>query len=173
MNKASQPLHRAPSFPLSAQIRDALLVKWQIDVLQSLKALRPGFWEDSQFNNTSKLASRGSWVCERKRGFRVSEEKKKKRERENNSIERHTFCRTSRADLQRWWRMWVSRRKGEIQRAEEHSHVHHHLFVYIQTANHLVEQRTQTHPSVSQETRDTPSFIRTAMCRYLFTSYDL
>lgn len=39
----------------------------------------------------------------------------------------------------------VEEEGGERQRAEERSHVHHHLFVYIKTADHLEAKENTFH----------------------------
>lgn len=139
--QANQPLHRIPFPPLIQNRRCSC--ELQIDVLQSLKVLRPGYWEDLQFNNTSKLASRGlcfvlfCFFSKRKSGFtereKEREKKEKKREKESEYFHWFTqraFCRTSWADLQRWWRKRESRTKGGIQQAES-AHTSTTIFLCI------------------------------------------
>lgn len=95
--QANQPLHRIPFPPLIQNRRCSC--ELQIDVLQSLKVLRPGYWEDLQFNNTSKLASRGLFcfvfsqkekvASQRERKREKRKKKKKERKRANTSIDLH------------------------------------------------------------------------------------
>lgn len=134
--QANQPLHRIPFPPLIQNRRCSC--ELQIDVLQSLKVLRPGYWEDLQFNNTSKLASRGLcfvlfFLKKKKWLHREREKKEKKREKESEYFHWFTqraFCRTSWADLQRWWRKRESRTKGGIQQAES-AHTSTTIFLCI------------------------------------------
>lgn len=97
MNKPTSLFTASPSPPLIQNRRCSC--ELQIDVLQSLKVLRPGYWEDLQFNNTSKLASRGlcfvlfflkkkKWL-HRERERERKERKKKERKRANTSIDLH------------------------------------------------------------------------------------
>lgn len=146
--QANQPLHRIPFPPLIQNRRCSC--ELQIDVLQSLKVLRPGYWEDLQFNNTSKLASRG--LCfvlffsqkekvasqrERKR------EKRKKKKRERERILPLIYTESVLPDvLSRSSEMVEKARvedKGGDSASGERSHIHHHLFVYIEATNHLDE----------------------------------
>lgn len=99
--QANQPLHRIPFSPLPPPLiqNRRCSCELQIDVLQSLKVLRPGYWEDLQFNNTSKLASRGlcfvlfflkkkKWL-HREREKEREKKEKKERKRANTSIDLH------------------------------------------------------------------------------------
>lgn len=140
MNKPTSLFTASPSPPLIQNRRCSC--ELQIDVLQSLKVLRPGYWEDLQFNNTSKLASRGlcfvlfflkkkKWLHRERE--RERKERKKKREKESEYFHWFTqraFCRTSWADLQRWWRKRESRTKGGIQQAES-AHTSTTIFLCI------------------------------------------
>lgn len=137
--QANQPLHRIPFPPLIQNRRCSC--ELQIDVLQSLKVLRPGYWEDLQFNNTSKLASRGLcfvlFFLKKKKWLHRERERerkeRKKREKESEYFHWFTqraFCRTSWADLQRWWRKRESRTKGGIQQAES-AHTSTTIFLCI------------------------------------------
>lgn len=141
--QANQPLHRIPFPPpfLPPLIQNRRCsCEWQIDVLQSLKVLRPGYWEDLQFNNTSKLASRGLcfvlfFLKKKKWLHRERERERKERKKEKESEYFHwftqrAFCRTSWADLQRWWRKRESRTKGGIQQAES-AHTSTTIFLCI------------------------------------------
>lgn len=142
--QANQPLHRIPFPPPLIQNRRC---SWelQIDVLQSLKVLRPGYWEDLQFNNTSKLASRGLCFV-LKSGFTEREkerEKKEKKKRERERILPLIYTESVLPDvLSRSSEMVEKARvedKGGDSASGERSHIHHHLFVYIEATNHLDE----------------------------------
>lgn len=150
--QANQPLHRIPFSPLPPPLiqNRRCSCELQIDVLQSLKVLRPGYWEDLQFNNTSKLASRGlcfvlfflkkkKWLHREREKEREKKEKKERKSEYFHWFTQRAFCRTSWADLQRWWRKRESRTKGGDSASGERSHIHHHLFVYIEATNHLDE----------------------------------
>lgn len=137
--QANQPLHRIPFPPLIQNRRCSC--ELQIDVLQSLKVLRPGYWEDLQFNNTSKLASRGlcfvlfflkkkKWLHRERERERKERKKKEKESEYFHWFTQRAFCRTSWADLQRWWRKRESRTKGGIQQAES-AHTSTTIFLCI------------------------------------------
>lgn len=147
--QANQPLHRIPFPPLIQNRRCSC--ELQIDVLQSLKVLRPGYWEDLQFNNTSKLASRGlcfSFVFSQKEKVasqreRKREKRKKKKKRERERILPLIYTESVLPDvLSRSSEMVEKARvedKGGDSASGERSHIHHHLFVYIEATNHLDE----------------------------------
>lgn len=148
--QANQPLHRIPFPPPLIQNRRCSC-ELQIDVLQSLKVLRPGYWEDLQFNNTSKLASRGlcfSFVFSQKEKVasqreRKREKRKKKKKRERERILPLIYTESVLPDvLSRSSEMVEKARvedKGGDSASGERSHIHHHLFVYIEATNHLDE----------------------------------
>lgn len=82
------------------------------DALQSLKVLQPGYWEDLQFNNTSKLASQACGFLKKKKKKRVASQRERAREY-FHWVTQRVICRTSWAELQRWWRKRPSRKKRE------------------------------------------------------------
>lgn len=142
--QAHQPLHCAPFLPPHPKKSEMLLQTTHSCSSVSYKVQRPGYWEDLQFNNTSMLASWGLWFLKEKVASQREKErdKERKRERENTSIELHrerfarrleqifrdggeSGCRGGRDG------------RGRGRQAEVRSHVHHHLFVYIETADHL------------------------------------
>lgn len=145
--QANQPLHRIPFPPLIQNRRCSC--ELQIDVLQSLKVLRPGYWEDLQFNNTSKLASRGLFCFVFSQKEKVASqrerkrEKRKKKKRERERILPLIYTESVLPDvLSRSSEMVEKARvedKGGDSASGERSHIHHHLFVYIEATNHLDE----------------------------------
>lgn len=151
--QANQPLHRIPFSPLPPPLiqNRRCSCELQIDVLQSLKVLRPGYWEDLQFNNTSKLASRGlcfvlfflkkkKWL-HREREKEREKKEKKERKRANTSIDLHRERFAGRLEqIFRDGGESESRgQRGGDSASGERSHIHHHLFVYIEATNHLDE----------------------------------
>lgn len=115
--QAHQPLHCAPFLPPHPKKSEMLLQTTHSCSSVSYKVQRPGYWEDLQFNNTSMLASWGLWFLKEKvasqREKERDKEKEKEREREYfHWVTQRAFCQTSWADLQRWWRKRLSRRKG-------------------------------------------------------------
>lgn len=150
--QANQPLHRIPFPPLPPPLiqNRRCSCEWQIDVLQSLKVLRPGYWEDLQFNNTSKLASRGLcfvlFFLKKKKWLhreRERERKERKKKRERERILPLIYTESVLPDvLSRSSEMVEKARvedKGGDSASGERSHIHHHLFVYIEATNHLDE----------------------------------
>lgn len=145
MNKPTS-LFTAPPFSPLIQKNRRCSCKRHIAVLQSL--IKCNDWVIEKIYSSITLQcwlheACGFWkkkVASQREKER-DKEKEKEREREYfHWVTQRAFCQTSWADLQRWWRKRLSRRKGwagEGRQAEVRSHVHHHLFVYIETADHL------------------------------------
>lgn len=149
MNKPTSLLTAPPLthfLPPHPKVLELLLFANDMMSFSLLKVLRPGYWEDLQFNNTSKLASRGPWFLKEK-----VEIEKERRERilplrYTESALPDVLSRSSemveKASVEEETGGWRSRH------AEERSHVHHHLFVYIETPDHCTEL-FEGYPAVS------------------------